>query len=88
MGKQENLSRINKNFTMNIDKTKWNMPQIFSEIQSLGNIEEDEMFKVFNCGIGYVLILSRENASIAKETNQSLVEIGFVTKESIKFKFV
>ena len=42
---------------MNVDKTKWNMPQIFSEIQSLGNIEEDEMFKVFNCGIGYVLIL-------------------------------
>ena len=73
---------------MNIDKTSWIMPEIFSEIQSMGNIQEDEMFKVFNCGIGYVLILSRENASIAKETNQSLVEIGFVTKESIKFKFV
>ena len=87
-GFEENLSRVNNNFTMNIDKTSWNMPKIFSEIQSMGNIQEDEMFKVFNCGIGYVLILSRENASIAKETNQSLVEIGFVTKESIKFKFV
>ena len=54
----------------------------------MGNIQEDEMFKVFNCGIGYVLILSRENASIAKQINQSLIEIGFVTKESIKFKFV
>ena len=73
---------------MNIDKTSWNIPEIFNEIQSMGNIQEDEMFKVFNCGIGYVLILSRENASIAKEINQSLVEIGFVTKESIKFKFI
>ena len=87
-GFKENLSRINKNFTMNIDKTKWNMPQIFSEIQSLGNIEEDEMFKVFNCGIGYVLILSKENAIKAKEINQSLIEIGFVTKASTKFEFI
>ena len=87
-GFEENLSRVNNNFTMNIDKTSWNMPEIFIEIQSMGNIQEDEMFKVFNCGIGYVLILSRENASIAKEINQSLIEIGFVTKESIKFKFV
>ena len=47
-GFEENLSRINNDFTMNIDKTKWNMPQVFKEIQSLGNIEEDEMFKVFN----------------------------------------
>ena len=87
-GFEENLSRVNNDFTMNIDKTSWNMPEIFTEIQSMGNIQDDEMFKVFNCGIGYVLILSKENASIAKETNQSLVEIGFVTKESIKFKFV
>ena len=87
-GFEENLSRINNNFTMNIDKTKWNMPQIFSEIQSLGSIEEDEMFKVFNCGIGYVLILSKENAIKAKEINQSLIEIGFVTKASTKFEFI
>ena len=87
-GFEENLSRINNNFTMNIDKTKWNMPQVFQEIQSLGNIEEDEMFKVFNCGIGYVLILSKESASKAIEINQNLIEIGFVTKESNKFKFI
>ena len=73
---------------MNIDKTKWNMPQIFSEIQSLGNIDDKEMFKVFNCGIGYVLILTEDNAAKAKEINQSLIEIGFVTNESIKFKFI
>ena len=87
-GFEENLSRINNNFTMNIDKTKWHMPQVFKEIQSLGNIEEDEMFKVFNCGIGYVLILSKESAAKAKEMNQNLIEIGFVTKESNKFKFI
>ena len=87
-GFEENLSRINNNLTMNIDKTKWNMPQIFSEIQSLGNIDDKEMFKVFNCGIGYVLILTEDNAAKAKEINQSLIEIGFVTNESIKFKFI
>tara|TARA_X000000950_G_scaffold287442_1_gene399708 strand:+ start:5490 stop:6476 length:987 start_codon:yes stop_codon:yes gene_type:complete len=87
-GFEENLSRINANFTMNIDKTKWKMPEIFNEIQSMGNIHDDEMFKVFNCGIGFVLILPKENARKAKEINGSLIEIGFVTKESCKFKFV
>jgi phosphoribosylformylglycinamidine cyclo-ligase len=87
-GFEENLTRINDDFTMNIDKTKWKMPQIFSDVQSLGKIEEDEMFKVFNCGIGYVLILTKENASKAKEINQDLIEIGFVTKESSRFKFI
>ena len=87
-GFEENLTRINDDFTMNIDKTKWKMPQIFSDVQSLGKIEEDEMFKVFNCGIGYVLILTKENASKAKEINQDLIEIGFVTKESSQFKFI
>ena len=87
-GFEENLSRVNNNFTMNIDKTSWNMPEIFTEIQSMGNIQDDEMFKVFNCGIGYVLILSKENAIKAKEINQSLIEIGFVTKASTKFEFI
>jgi len=35
-----------------------------------------------------VLILSKENAIKAKEINQSLIEIGFVTKASTKFEFI
>ena len=87
-GFKENLSRINNNFTMNIDKTKWDMPEIFREIKTLGNIEDDEMFRVFNCGIGFVLIVSKDNVTKAKLVNNSLIEIGFVTKEEVKFKFV
>ena len=41
------------------------------------------MFKVFNCGIGYVLILTRENALKAKEINQKVKENQANTQANI-----
>lgn len=40
-----------------IDKKKWTVPSIFTRIQEEGNIEPAEMDRVFNMGIGYVLIV-------------------------------
>ncbi len=37
---------------------KWPVPPIFDFIQKLGPVEEDEMYRVFNMGIGYVLIVA------------------------------
>ncbi len=53
-GLNENLSRIANGKTICIDKSKWVMPEIFNEIKELGNISEDEMFNVFNCGVGLI----------------------------------
>ena len=36
---------------------KWPAPPIFSFIQNLGPVEQEEMYRVFNMGIGYVLIV-------------------------------
>ncbi|MCE7740871.1 MAG: phosphoribosylformylglycinamidine cyclo-ligase [Candidatus Heimdallarchaeota archaeon] len=48
---------------------KWcNIPQIFHEIQSVGNIDYQEMFSIFNMGIGFVVIVSKNNAQKALET--------------------
>jgi phosphoribosylformylglycinamidine cyclo-ligase len=38
-----------------IDATRWSMPAIFAFLQHAGNVDRDEMFRVFNMGIGYVL---------------------------------
>jgi phosphoribosylformylglycinamidine cyclo-ligase len=88
-GFEENLSRINTNFTMNIDRSKWNMPQVFKDIQVLGNLELEEMYKVFNCGIGYTVILNPDEAKKAKNLNANFIEIGHVSDEKdCGFKYI
>jgi phosphoribosylformylglycinamidine cyclo-ligase len=40
-----------------IDKNSWRVPAVFRTLQRKGNVAEDEMFRTFNMGIGYVLIV-------------------------------
>ena len=40
----------------------WTIPPIFQLIQQRGNVDQDEMYRVFNMGIGMVLICSPDNA--------------------------
>tara|TARA_B100000073_G_C23697781_1_gene559064 strand:- start:601 stop:1593 length:993 start_codon:yes stop_codon:yes gene_type:complete len=88
-GLNENLSRIANGKTICIDKSKWVMPGIFNEIKELGNISEDEMFNVFNCGVGFCIVLDKENAKKAMEINSELIEIGFVSdRNKVDFNFV
>ena len=60
---------------------------IFLEIMKLGNITRNEMYKVFNCGIGFCLILDRNDVEKAKKINSKLFEIGYVSKTEKKFIF-
>jgi phosphoribosylformylglycinamidine cyclo-ligase len=42
-------------------KGSWKVPEIFRWMQELGNVDEAEMFRVFNMGIGFVMIVSGES---------------------------
>lgn len=60
-GIQENIDRIvPEGMTAHIDWSSWERPELFKTIQEKGEIEENEMRRVFNCGIGYALIVPRE----------------------------
>ena len=60
-GLQENINRIiPEGMSAHIDWTSWERPQIFNKIKDAGDIEEEEMRRVFNCGIGYALIIPRD----------------------------
>ena len=60
-GLEENVSRvIPKGLKAHIDWTSWERPEIFNKIKQSGEIEEEEMRRVFNMGIGYVLIVPPE----------------------------
>ncbi len=55
----------------------WTIPPIFQLIQQRGNVDRDEMYRVFNMGIGMVLICSPKNV---KQITQALPEAHIVGK--------
>jgi len=62
-GLTENLPRVlSKNVNVEINYSAWEMPEIFSYLQKLGNVTDEEMHRTFNCGIGMVLVTEESNA--------------------------
>ena len=39
----------------------WIRPSIFNWLQELGNIDEEEMLKTLNCGIGMILVINQKD---------------------------
>ncbi len=53
-----NLNRmLPKSCDAVVDRGAWELPPIFGEIQRLGEVSDDEMAKVFNLGIGMVVVV-------------------------------
>jgi len=42
---------------MTIDTRSWKVPDIFKQIQKKGNVRTNEMYRVFNMGIGMAIVL-------------------------------
>lgn len=62
-GLLENLPRVyGEGLCAEIDASAWERPAIFGLIQRLGEIPDEEMYRVFNMGIGYVIIVSESEA--------------------------
>ena len=63
-------------------KKMWPRPELFNLLQKDGNVAEDEMHRVFNCGIGMVLCVARDQVAAAtmllKREGELAYEIGFV----------
>lgn len=65
-GLVENIPRVlQDHLTAVLKKDAWNMPPLFGWLQKHGHVAEEEMHRVFNCGIGMVVIVSPENADKA-----------------------
>lgn len=58
-----NLIRIlPENIAAVVDTTLWKTPRVFTFLQSTGHVEREEMFRVFNMGIGMILVVDPEKA--------------------------
>ena len=73
-GFKENIVRIlPENINAEIDLNAWQQPEVFNWIQTVGNVDHEEMLRTFNCGIGYVLVV---NNSDSKRVINKLAETG------------
>lgn len=80
-----NLSRILPKGTKAVIKeASWKPPAVFSFLQKVGNLQKEEMFKVFNMGIGFIFIVSRKDIDLAKDILQkkgyACYHIGNITE--------
>lgn len=80
-GISENVPRIlPENTVAAIDSQSWPLPKLFQWLQQAGNVEIQEMYRTFNCGIGMVLVVSAEDADaiqkFLQQQGETVYQIG------------
>ncbi|MDD2883702.1 MAG: phosphoribosylformylglycinamidine cyclo-ligase [Dechloromonas sp.] len=65
-GLLENVPRVlPENTVAELEKAAWPRPKLFDWMQAEGNVAENEMHRVFNCGIGLVIVVAAADAEAA-----------------------
>lgn len=77
-----NLPRVLPKHThAKLDANSWQWPPIFNWLQQHGNIETDEMLRTFNCGVGMILVLSKDHAEDCLQRCKALGEHAWIIGE-------
>jgi phosphoribosylformylglycinamidine cyclo-ligase len=84
-GFPDNLPRVlPKVVNAEIDRASWEVPTIFKYIENRGKVDHDEMYRVFNMGIGFVVIIPKNElvkaTNILKAQHQPYSVIGVIRK--------
>ncbi|XP_051765849.1 trifunctional purine biosynthetic protein adenosine-3-like [Ctenopharyngodon idella] len=62
-GLLENIPRVlPPELAVDLDASRWRIPPVFSWLQREGGLSEEEMSRTFNCGLGAVLVVSKQDA--------------------------
>ncbi len=93
-GLLENIPRVlPENTQAVIDENSWQLPDVFQWLQENGNVELNEMYRTFNCGVGMVLIASADEAdaiiSALKQNDETAWTLGTIEtgdKQQVVFK--
>ncbi len=81
-GLTENVPRVlPEGLQAVIHSNSWTRSPLFQWLQTAGNISDDEMHRVFNCGIGMVVIVSVNDADKAREILSAQGESVFTLGE-------
>ena len=84
-GLTENLPRVlPEDMGATIDLDTWTLPAVFAWMRELGGMNDAEMLKTFNCGIGMILSVDADEAdaltALLTEAGETVSRIGTVTE--------
>ena len=83
-GLTENLPRVfPKDCKAQLRRGSWPAPPIFSLIKKIGRVDEAEMYRVFNMGIGLVLIVSAKDADAVIAKAATFGDTGYKIGEMV-----
>jgi phosphoribosylformylglycinamidine cyclo-ligase len=84
----DNLPRIlPRDCDARIDTKSWTVPALFQHMEAMASVPREEMYQVFNMGIGMTLVVAEKHASaVAKQTKAK--RIGRIEKGSGKTRLV
>ncbi|PJX26023.1 phosphoribosylformylglycinamidine cyclo-ligase [Advenella sp. S44] len=85
-GLLDNVPRILQDgFSARIDKSAWTLPPLFQWLQQEGQVSDTEMHRVFNCGIGMVIVVAAEQAAAIaatlQEQGETVFELGQIVRQ-------
>jgi phosphoribosylformylglycinamidine cyclo-ligase len=91
-GITENLPRVlPEGLAAEIDLGAWSVPPLFRYLQETGNVEEAEMLRVFNCGQGFLVVVSADREAKTRETiemtGQKCYTLGRIVKGDKKVHY-
>ncbi|OAM33405.1 phosphoribosylformylglycinamidine cyclo-ligase [Eikenella sp. NML96-A-049] len=86
-GITENIPRVlPENCVAQIDAQSWPLPKLFQWLQQAGNVEQQEMYRTFNCGIGMAVIVPAEQAEAAQaflaEQGETAYRLGTIRERA------
>ena len=86
-GLTENIPRVlPENCVAQIDAQSWPLPKLFQWLQQAGNVEQQEMYRTFNCGIGMAVIVPAERAEAAQaflaEQGETVYRLGTIRERA------
>ena len=86
-GLTENIPRVlPENCVAQIDAQSWPLPKLFQWLQQAGNVEQQEMYRTFNCGIGMAVIVPAEQADAAQAflagQGETVYRLGTIRKRA------
>ncbi|KZN14844.1 phosphoribosylformylglycinamidine cyclo-ligase [Marinomonas sp. TW1] len=81
-GLLENIPRVlPEEAAAKIDANSWKRPAVFDWLQEQGNVEQEEMYRVLNCGVGMVLCINADKAEEALNLLQGEGEQAWIIGE-------
>jgi phosphoribosylformylglycinamidine cyclo-ligase len=67
-GLTENIIRVvPEGLGLALDPSRWSLPPVFRWLQEAGRVADAEMWRTFNCGIGYVVIAAPGDVGAVRE---------------------